>query len=76
VTISYTFATSHLPATTSLAAGAAAEKPASLNTSKYLQTTHMFVRRGAKETSGCFNQTGLELITKLGKLLILVTGDK
>jgi len=75
VTVPDTFA-SHLPAT-SLAAGAAAEKAASLKTNKYedLQTTHLFVPIAIK-TSGCFNQTGLEFITELGNRLKHVTGDK
>jgi len=66
----------NLPAT-SLAAGAAAEKAASLKTNKYedLQTIHLFVPI-AIETSGCFNQTGLEFITELGNRLKHVTGDK
>jgi len=76
VTVPDTFAASHLPAT-SLTAGAAAEKAASLNTNKYedLQTTHLFVPI-AIETSSCFNQTGLEFITELGNRLKHVTGDK
>jgi len=55
----------------------AAEKAASLKTNKYehLQTTHLFVPI-AIETSGCFNQTGLEFITELGNRLKHVTGDK
>jgi len=76
VTVPDTFAASHLLAT-SLAAGAAAEKAASLTTNKYedLQTTHLFVSI-AIETSGCFNQTGLEFITELGNRLKHVTGDE
>jgi len=52
-------------------------KAASLKTNKYedLQTTHLFVPI-AIETSGCFNQTGLDVITKLENRLKLVTGDK
>jgi len=67
---------SYLPAT-SLAAGAAAEKVASLKMNKYedLQTTHPFVPI-AIETSGCLNKTGLEFITELGNRLKLVTGNK
>jgi len=59
----------HLPAT-SLAAGAAAEKAASLKANKYenLQTTHLFVPIAIK-TSGYFNKTGLEFITELGNRL-------
>jgi len=76
VTVPDTFAAPHLPAT-SLAAGTAAEKAASLKTNKYedLQTTHLFLPI-AIETSGCFNKTGLEFITELGDRLKLVTGDK
>jgi len=76
VTVPDAFAASHLPAT-SLAAGDAAEKSASLKTNKYenLQTAHLFVPI-AIETSGCFNKTGLEFITELGNCLKLVTGDK
>jgi len=76
VPVQYTFAASHLPAT-SLAAEAAAEKASSLKTNKYedLQTTHLFVPI-AIETSGCVNKIGLEFITELGNRLKLVTGDK
>ena len=76
VTVPDTFAASHLPAT-SLVAGSASEKAATLKTTKYmeLQATHLFVPI-AIETSGCFNQTGLEFITELGKRLRQVTGDK
>jgi len=58
VTVPDTFTASHLPAA-SMAAGAAAEKAASLKTNKYkdLQTTHLFVPSAIK-TSGCFNKTG------------------
>jgi hypothetical protein len=76
VTVPDTFAASHIT-TTSLAAGSASEKAASLKTTKYadLLTTHLFVPI-AIETSGCINQTGLEFITELGKKLTQVTGDK
>jgi len=59
-----TFAASHLPAT-SLAAGAATEKAASLKTSKYenLHTTHLFVPIAIEISGNCFNQTGFEFIT-------------
>jgi len=58
--------------------GAAAEKASSLKTNKYEdlnQTTHLFVPI-AINTSGCFNQTGLEFITDLGNRVKHVTGDK
>jgi len=56
--------------TPSLAAGAAATKASSLKTNKYedLHTTLTIVPI-AIETSGCFNQTGLEFITELANRL-------
>jgi len=75
VTVPDTFAQSHLPFT-SLAAGAAAEKAASLKTVKYinLQTSHIFVPI-AIETAGSWNAEGLDFVCDLGKRLKQVTGD-
>jgi hypothetical protein len=75
VTVPDTFAQSHLPFT-SLAAGAAAEKAASLKTDKYitLQTSHIFVPI-AIETAGSWCSEGLDFVCDLGKRLKQVTGD-
>ena len=66
VTVSDTFATSHI-ASTSYLPGAAAEHAATLKKQKYaaLSHTHEFVPL-AIETSGVFNSEGLEFVKKIG----------
>ena len=66
VTVSDTFASSHI-ASTSYLPGAAAEHAATLKKQKYaaLSQTHEFVPL-AIETSGAFNSEGWELVKKIG----------
>jgi hypothetical protein len=47
-----------------------------LKTAKYvsLQSTHVFVPI-AIETAGCWNQTGLDFVSELGKRLTAATAD-
>jgi hypothetical protein len=76
VTIPDTFATSYLPHT-STQAGAAADRAATLKHAKYqtIKQTHIFTPV-AIETSGVWNDEGLNFMFELGRRLTAITGDQ
>jgi hypothetical protein len=72
----YTFAASYLPHT-STQAGAAADRAATLKHSKYqtISQTHIFIPV-AIETSGVWNDEGLNFMIELGRRLTAITSDQ
>jgi hypothetical protein len=76
VTVSDTFATSHIDET-SVASGSAAEKAATNKINKYIDLTpHYIFIPLAMETMGPICSTGLEFLLALGKRITAATGDR
>ena len=75
VTVSDTYAESHL-ADTATTAGSAADKAASNKVAKYRQiaNSHIFVPV-AIESAGTWNHQAVELVQELGRRMTAVTGD-
>jgi len=76
VTVADTFATSYLPLT-SLEAGSAAERAASLKNKKYeeLARNHIFIPL-ACEVTGNWCSEAVEFLHELGDRISAVTGDR
>jgi hypothetical protein len=76
VTVSDTFAASHIDET-SLLSGSAAEKAATNKINKYIDLTpHYIFIPLAMETMGPICSAGLEFLTALGKKMSITTGDR